>query len=232
MAKIDVSAHGQSLLAITPYVSGLHNQVSGRFTADAGADIFWKPSGRFQLSATLNPDFGQVESDELVVNFDAIETFFSDKRPFFTENQAYFDVGFGGTWGANRLLYTRRVGADADDGAGVGEVRAALKLNGSAGMLGYGLFAATEDGPAGRDFLAARVSTAGEGWTSGAMLTEVKRPFLDRVARVASVDQVWTPHDGLTVRGVVAASDIDDPRRGGRDTGAQLRIDQGTPAQP
>ena len=57
-----------------------------------GADIQWKPSGSFQLTAALNPDFGQVEADELVVNFDAIEVLFSDKRPFFAENQALFDV--------------------------------------------------------------------------------------------------------------------------------------------
>jgi hypothetical protein len=104
-------------------------------------------------------------------------------------------------------------------------VTGAVKLNGSAGGIGYGLFAATEDGPAGRDFVAARASMAGEGWTSGAMITEVKRPFLDRVARVASFDQVWTPHEGLTVRGGLVASDIADPRRGGGDSGGQLRID-------
>ena len=223
--RVEVPAFEQSLLAITPYVSGLQDQVGGRFTSAAGADLFWKPNGRFQLSATLNPDFGQVESDELVVNFGAVEVFFSDRRPFFTENQAYFDIGFGGLNNANRLLYTRRVGAPADDGRGAGDVTGAIKLNGSAGRFGYGLFAATEDGPAGRDFLAARVSTAGEGWTSGAMLTEVKRPFLDRVARVASFDQVWTPNEGLTVRGGLAASDVDDPRRGGTDSGGQLRID-------
>ena len=225
LEKIEIPAYEQSLLAITPYVSGLQDQVDGRFRSNAGADLFWKPNGRFQLSATLNPDFGQVESDELVVNFGATEVFFSDRRPFFTENQAYFDVGFGGLGNANRLLYTRRVGAPADDGSGAGDVTGAVKLNGSAGRLGYGLFAATEDGPAGRDFVAARVSTAGEGWTSGAMLSEVKRPFLDRVARVASFDQVWTPNDGLTVRGGLAASDVDAPLRAGRDSGGQLRLD-------
>lgn len=225
LEKIEVPAFEQSLLAITPYVSGLQDQVDGRFRSTAGADLFWKPNGRFQLSATLNPDFGQVESDELVVNFGATEVFFNDKRPFFTENQAFFDVGFGGLGNANRLLYTRRVGARADDGRGAGDVTGAVKLNGSAGRLGYGLFAATEDGPAGRDFVAARASMAGEGWSNGVMVTEVKRPFLDRVARVASFSQTWTPHDGLTVRGGLAGSDIDDPARSGRDSGGQLRID-------
>ena len=63
---------------------------TARYT-DAGADIFWKPNGQMQLTATINPDFGQVESDDLVVNFSANETFFSDKRPFFTENQGIFE---------------------------------------------------------------------------------------------------------------------------------------------
>lgn len=223
--RISVKAYEQSLLAVTPYVSGLQDQVSGRFRSDAGADLFWKPNGRFQLSATLNPDFGQVESDDLVVNFGAVENFFNDKRPFFTENQAFFEVGFGGLGNANRPLYTRRVGAPADDGSGAADVLGAVKLNGSAGGLGYGLFAATEDGPAGRDFLAARLAQAGEGWTRGLLLTEVKRPFLQREARTATLDQTWTPHAGLTVRAGLAASDVDDPRRSGTDSGAQLRID-------
>ena len=106
----------------------------------------------YELSATLNPDFGQVESDDLVVNFGAVESFFGDKRPFFTENQGLFDVPFGA--GNSRLLYTRRIGAPADDGSGAGDVRAAVKLNGSLGEVRYGLLAATEDGDAGRDFWA------------------------------------------------------------------------------
>ena len=134
-SRVEVPTFSQSLLAITPYVVGVHDNVAGRSDFDAGADLFWKPSGQFQLSATLNPDFGQVESDELVVNFGAIETFFSDKRPFFTENQGFFDVPFGGLSGANRLLYTRRVGDPADDGRGSGDVTAAAKVNGSVGAL-------------------------------------------------------------------------------------------------
>ena len=53
-----------------------------------GAEIFWKIDSSRQLNATINPDFGQVESDELVVNFSAYETYYSDKRPFFAENQS------------------------------------------------------------------------------------------------------------------------------------------------
>ena len=70
-APIEVPSYSQSLLAITPYASGLYDVVDGDGEPDAGVDVFWKPNGQVQLTATVNPDFGQVESDDLVVNFDA-----------------------------------------------------------------------------------------------------------------------------------------------------------------
>src|SRR6202007_257821 len=112
----EVAQYSQSLLAVTPYVSGLYDNVGGDSDFDGGADIFWKPNGQFQLSATLNPDFGQVESNDLVVNFSATETFISDKRPFFTENQGLFEFTTPSDF--SQLLYTRRVGGPADDGNG------------------------------------------------------------------------------------------------------------------
>ena len=118
--KVEIPHYEQSLFAVTPYAVVVNDRISGDTDFDAGADLFWKPNGQFQLSATLNPDFGQVESDNLVVNFGAVETFFGDKRPFFTENQGLFDVPFGA--GDSRLLYTRRIGGPADDGNGAGDV--------------------------------------------------------------------------------------------------------------
>ena len=144
-SKVSVTAYSQSLTAITPYVVAVTDRVNGGTHFDTGADIYWKPSGRFQLTATLNPDFGQVESDQLVVNFDAVETFFSDKRPFFTENQGLFDLPFGA--GGSNLIYTRRVGGLTDDQAGAGDVTAAVKLNGNVGRTDYGFFAASEADP-------------------------------------------------------------------------------------
>src|SRR5678815_1996004 len=156
LAPVEVPEFSQSLLSVTPYVVGVYDNIRRRNDFDTGADIFWKPNGRFQVSATLNPDFGQVESDQLVVNFSAVETFFSDKRPFFTENQGFFDVPFGSLNNSDRLIYTRRVGGEVDDGSGAGDVTAAVKVNGSAGAFNYGLFAATEADEVGRDFYALR----------------------------------------------------------------------------
>jgi hypothetical protein len=107
-----------------------------------------------QLTATINPDFGQVESDNLVVNFSANETFFSDKRPFFTENQGIFEFGTPSDF--SQLLYTRRVGGTADDGSGAGDITAAVKLNGNLGAYKYGVFVADEADDAGRTFSALR----------------------------------------------------------------------------
>jgi len=222
---IDVPRYSQSLLAVTPYVVGTYDNVARRADFDAGGDVFWKPNGQFQLSATLNPDFGQVESDELVVNFGAIETFFSDKRPFFTENQSFFDVPFGSLGNANRLIYTRRVGGTRDDGLGAGDVTAAVKPNGSASGLNYGVFAATEADEVGRDFYALRATRDAGRQGFGAMLTRVDRPYLDRVATVAEFDHRWTPTAALTVRSTIVGSDVEQAGRVIRDSGAQLRID-------
>ena len=38
------------------------------------------------LSAAVNPDFGQVEQDPAVLNLSVFESFFPEKRPFFTED--------------------------------------------------------------------------------------------------------------------------------------------------
>jgi hypothetical protein len=230
LEKVEVAKHSQSLLAVTPYVVGLYDNVGGKSDFDAGLDVFWKPNGRFQLSAALNPDFGQVESDGIVVNFSAIETFFGDKRPFFTENQGYFEVPFGSLGNAQQLIYTRRVGGRADDGEGSGDVTAAVKVNGSLGGFGYGVFAATEGDAAGRDFYALRTTRdfANDRIGSmgvGAMLTRVNRPFLDREATVASLDHRWSPAANWNIRTTVVASSIDQAGERVRDSGAQMRIE-------
>ncbi|WP_363797973.1 DUF5916 domain-containing protein [Lysobacter firmicutimachus] len=223
--RVEVPAYKQSLLAITPYVVGVRDFVGHDSDFDAGADLFWKPSGKFQLSATLNPDFGQVESDELTVNFSATETFFSDKRPFFTENQSFFDVQFGSYNSNSRLIYTRRVGARADDGNGSGDVTAAIKLNGSAGGFNYGLFAASEGDEAGRDFYALRATRDFERFGFGAMATRVVRPFQDRSANVYEFDQRWNPNAQWAIRSALVASDVEHNGRSARDSGGQIRID-------
>src|SRR5262249_6886020 len=46
------------------------------------------------LSATINPDFAQVEQDPSVLNLSVFETFFPEKRPFFVEDSRMFVPSF------------------------------------------------------------------------------------------------------------------------------------------
>ncbi|MBB1088095.1 hypothetical protein H4F99_06285 [Lysobacter sp. SG-8] len=221
-APIDIPVYSQSLLAITPYVSGLHDLVGNASDLEGGVDLFWKPNGQFQLTATLNPDFGQVESDDLVINFSATETFVSDKRPFFTENQGIF--GFTTPSDYSQLLYTRRVGGPADDGDGAGDIDAAVKLNGSFGAAKYGVFLADESGDAGRTFGALRLVRDFDNQNLGAMLTRVERPFLDREATVLGVDHNWRPTERVSVESRLIGSDIDMAGEESRDSGATVFV--------
>ena len=221
--KVTVPVYSQSLLAITPYAVATYDNVHGRSRQDGGADIFWKPNGQTQLTATINPDFGQVESDDLVVNFDANETFFSDKRPFFTENQGIFQ--FGTPSDNSQLLYTRRVGGPADDGSGAGDITAAVKLNGSLGAYKYGLFAAEEADDAGRSFRALRVVRDYDRQNLGVMFTQVEHPFLDREANVYGVDHNWRPTDRWNIQSRLIVSDISQAGTTTRDSGGTVWAD-------
>ena len=110
-----------------------------------------------------------------MVNFSATETFISDKRPFFTENQGLFEYTTPSDF--SQLLYTRRVGAPADDGNGAGDITAAVKLNGSFGATKYGMFAADEADEVGRSFRALRLVRDFSKQNLGMMLTQVERPY-------------------------------------------------------
>ncbi|HEU0012278.1 MAG TPA: DUF5916 domain-containing protein [Longimicrobium sp.] len=81
--------------------------------ASFGADVKYGLSSDFTLTATINPDFGQVEADPSQVNLSAYETFFPERRPFFVEGVDIFRFGLGagdGDFGSESLFYTRRIG--------------------------------------------------------------------------------------------------------------------------
>jgi hypothetical protein len=193
-----------------PYATMISDQLRDTTTFKAGADINWKPSQSLWLSAALNPDFGQVESDELVVDFSAIETLFTDKRPFFTENQGIFDLR---TPASGQLVYTRRVGGAPDDGsAGSSDIDAALKLSGTRGSLVYGAFVAQEadySADFGRLFAATRLSLPFERLRIGHLATFTDHPLLHRDALVNAVDYEFKSDESWRLSGQVIRSDID-----------------------
>jgi len=220
---VEVPHYSQSLLSFTPYVSGLYDNIDGSSDFDGGVDVFWKPNGQFQMTATINPDFGQVESDDLVVNFGATETFISDKRPFFTENQGLFEYTTPSDF--SQLLYTRRIGAPADDGNGAGDITAAVKVNGSFGATKYGIFAADEADEVGRSFRALRLVRDFSKQNVGMMLTQVERPYLDRDATVFGIDHNWRPNKRWNVQTRVFGSDVEQSGDSESDLGATVWAD-------
>lgn len=56
---------------------------------------------------TVNPDFGQAEADQQVVNLTRFDVFFPEKREFFLENFGNFLFG---REQINQLFFTRRIG--------------------------------------------------------------------------------------------------------------------------
>ncbi|HEV2147258.1 MAG TPA: DUF5916 domain-containing protein [Longimicrobiaceae bacterium] len=81
--------------------------------AGVGADVKYGITSNLTLTATVNPDFGQVEADPSQVNLTAYESFFSEQRPFFVEGADIFRFGLGagdGDFGSEALFYSRRIG--------------------------------------------------------------------------------------------------------------------------
>lgn len=74
------------------------------FMPSVGLDLKWHPTQDLTLDGTINPDFAQVEADQIVLNLTSFETYYPEKRPFFLEGAELFA---GLPW---QLLYTRRIG--------------------------------------------------------------------------------------------------------------------------
>src|SRR5688572_8419847 len=86
-----------------------------------GADFRYGLPKGLTLTATVNPDFGQVEVDPSVVNLSAFETFFPEKRPFFLEGSDVFSFGQIVTqndYGSQQYFYSRRIGRQPQRFAG------------------------------------------------------------------------------------------------------------------
>jgi hypothetical protein len=222
-AKVEIPSFTSQQLDVVPYVTVLSDMVNDSVETKAGLDIAWKPSNKFQVVATFNPDFGQVESDQLVINFTAFETFFSDKRPFFTENQAIFNVngsggrgggsgpGIGGgpgSGGGTQLIYTRRIGGPRDDNMEPANIDGALKVIGSEGLVNYGVLAAMESEEVGRNFYAGRLMISQNTWSIGGLSTYVDRPFMDRTALVNSLDYDFRFGESWRWNGQLIGSEI------------------------
>lgn len=77
-------------LIFYPFTSVTRDRSDDQTRYKVGADVFWRPSTNLQLTATINPDFGAIESDDVILNLTAFETFFPEKRLFFLEGNDIF----------------------------------------------------------------------------------------------------------------------------------------------
>lgn len=93
-------------LSLVPYVSGYIEKMSdepGVSTSyNGGLDLKLGLSESFTLDATLIPDFGQVQSDDHVLNLTPYEVKYNENRPFFMEGTELFKRG--------NIFYSRRIG--------------------------------------------------------------------------------------------------------------------------
>jgi hypothetical protein len=83
-------------------------------SADLGVDLRASLGRGLSLQATVNPDFGQVEADQLQQNLSTFELFYPEKRPFFTQGMDLFQGPTPHNQASpQQLLYSRRIGLDA-----------------------------------------------------------------------------------------------------------------------
>lgn len=120
--------HPRRPIYITPYVlSGFDRtyELNDEETAyvrggspklELGLDFKYGLTGNLTFDATINPDFAQVEADDVQVNLTRFSLFYPEKRLFFQERSSNFDYNMGST---NTLFYSRRIGLvgdiDSDD---------------------------------------------------------------------------------------------------------------------
>lgn len=93
----------------------IDNPFSSSSSAGAaiGADLRVGIPLGLTLTATVNPDFGQVEADPAEVNLTVFETFLTERRPFFVEGADIFRFGETRAYarhGFQEYFYSRRIG--------------------------------------------------------------------------------------------------------------------------
>jgi hypothetical protein len=97
-------------LAIYPYISGYieksGSESSWARSLHGGIDLKWGITESFTMDLTLIPDFGQVKTDEKILNLTPFEVRYEERRQFFTEGTELFQRA--------NLFYSRRIGSEPD----------------------------------------------------------------------------------------------------------------------
>ena len=241
LPKIQVFKSNPTRFDFLPYAVANNDFIDEDSSYDVGAEVFYNNGRGGELSATINPDFGQVESDNVVINFSPRETFYSDKRPFFTQSQSLFDVSEDWYPGFElySIFHTRRIGdtpnydcstySAAEGGndelesqcegskKNVNDIDTAIKYTQLGETTDIGVFAAfekDEDFSEGEDFFAFRALRKFGDQKIGYMATHNVNDVLDRSATVSAIDYQYIPNSGFKVEHVSMASSISDEDTG------------------
>jgi uncharacterized protein DUF5916/cellulose/xylan binding protein with CBM9 domain len=181
-----------------------------------GLDLRSSLGRALSLQATLNPDFGQVDADELVQNLTTFEIFFPEKRPVFTQGMELFQpVTAPGRQSPQQLFYSRRIGLDAP-------ILGAAKVSGNvsneiqvglveAFVAGAGLSGTTESPPRGFAYEPSQPLWFGPKDALPA-LSPATRNFSSGVVR-------WRPSAETSVGGTFASAVPFGPRCTGDEAG-------------
>ena len=98
--RLSFSPYFSSYVNNYPYNTPGIKNTSASF--NGGMDVKYGISQSFTLDMTLIPDFGQVQSDNKVLNLTPFEVKYNENRSFFTEGTELFSKG--------NLFYSRRIG--------------------------------------------------------------------------------------------------------------------------
>ena len=243
--KVEVVQANPKSLDFFPYTVANNDFISDESSFDAGTEVIYNTGSGGELVATINPDFGQVESDNIVINYSPRETFYSDRRPFFTQSQSIFDIELDWYPGFElySVLHTRRIGAtpvydcsrfsESEGGSEELEdqcndsklnttgIDMAFKFTQRGESTDFGAFATLEkdeDFTEGNNYYAFRtVHNAGK-HRIGHMVTHADKPFIDRQATVNVVDYQYISDSGLKIEHINMFSNIS-----GEDSGLGSR---------
>ena len=210
--SLEIANYTKSRLNFFPYVSSNQNSITKFNDNKIGAEIFYNSGTGTQINATFNPDFGQAESDDVVINFSAQETFYSEKRAFFNENQSLFNIN---NYDRYSVMNTRRIGSapsydceEENDSVECEDVKKnysdidyAIRYTQKKGKTELGFFTAQEHDESfsiGRNFYAIRSRTDFGNKTLGYMMTHVDDDFNNSTATVNVIDYVSVKSDQLT----------------------------------
>ncbi len=110
--------------------TGRQGEVGGETQTlnDLGLDFKYSITSNLTLDATLNPDFAQVEADNVQINLTRFGLFFPEKREFFLERAGLFDFGDPRE---TQVFFSRRIGITNDIAGGT-------RLTGQAGPISVG----------------------------------------------------------------------------------------------